>query len=507
MKKLLSSFLVVSLISLNISSLKAQMPARTSIDPQLLNWVKLNVSPVTQLPYSFYIPPEEKSFVYQNMQKAGAVDGAIERLITQSGLDIYDGAVYQMVLAMAGGEENMRQAEIPLNAYWKGSLGDLFTIRSGYPINRFIYDAKNPEAVSSDNTRVGSRGFIFRILNADGNYLLTDPMNGKTNLAGFPEQDRLHWLDWKPVAGENAWVVMAAMQMYHQKYFDPARGIYIHNIDSIELRLSEEIARAAMILQSEVGGIRMAPLNTYRNLSSEEKRYFTEDNWWYNHISTENNISWYGAFRMLYEVTGKVEYKKAMTNIERYLNFAWDKERNMFYQGAYEINGKWSPSGENFALDVQTWAIGCLGATVIDAWLGQGTSYKMWKNAKAHSGVFDQSGKLIGVGYTDEHDRVSVEWSAGAMLALQEIGQHYMEANPDWAKEAFNDKITIRHHMETLHYQISKDQSAYSYSSKRGWIPFGWNSHDPQVMSLASTGWMIFIDAGVNPFRLIPNRK
>jgi hypothetical protein len=57
--------------------------------------------------------------------------------------------------------------------------------------------------------------------------------------------------------------------------------------------------------------------------------------------------------------------------------------------------------------------------------------------------------------------------------------------------------------MEKLRYQISGTQAAYSYSSRRGWIPFGWNSHDPQVMSMASTGWMMFVDAGVNPFWFI----
>ena len=507
MKKILSAILAVTLISLNIPSLQAQMSAGYSVDTHLLTWLKSNVSPQTQLPYSFYVPEAEKATVYQNMEKAGAVEGAIERVITKEGLDIYDGAVFQIVLTMVGGEENMKQAEAPLKHYWKGSVGDLFTIRTGYPINQFIYDPNNYEAVSSDNERYGQRGFIFRIIDADGKYQTSDPLDGKTSMVGFPEQERLHWLDWKPVAGENAWVVMAAMQMYHAKYFDAASKTYNANPDSIELRLSEEIARAAIILQSEIGGIRMSPMGAHRTLTREEKKSFTESNWWYNHISTENNISWYAAFRMLYQVTGKEIYKNAMKNIERYLSFVWDSEHQMFHQGAYEIDGKWSTSRENFALDVQTWAIGCLGPAVIDAWLGQGTAYRMWQTAKAHSGVVNENGQIIGVGYTDEHDRVSVEWSAGAMLALEEIGQYYMNGNPKYAEEAFSDKISIRHHMETLHYKISEDQTAYSYSSKRGWIPFGWNSHDPQVMSLASTGWMMFVDAGVNPFRLINHAK
>jgi hypothetical protein len=503
MNKILSSFLSVTLITTPIASTQAQMPLTYSVDPHLLNWIKANISPQTQLPYSFYIPQEFKQSVYAQMDQDGAMEGAIERLITEGGLDIYDGAVYQMVLTLAGGEENLKQAEIPLQHYWKGSVGETFTIRSGYPINQFIYDPKNLEAVSSDNLSFGQRGFIFRIIHADGKYLLTDPKNGFITMPGFPEEDRLHWLDWKPVAGENAWVVMAAMQLYHKKYFDRASRTYRHELNSVELRLSEEIARAAMLLQSEIGGIRMAPMNTYRNLSEQEKQIFTEKNWWYHNISTENNISWYGAFRMLYEATGKKEYQIAMNNIERYLNFVWDPQNHQFAQGAYYFNGKWSPTNEHFALDVQTWMIACLGPLVIDAWLGEGESFKIWKNAKAQSGVFDSHGQVIGLGYTQEHDRVSVEWSAGAILALDEIAKHYMDANEEWALEALNDKVAIRRHMQTLHYRVSETQSAYSYSSRRGWIPFGWNSHDPKVLSLASTGWMVFVDAGVNPFKFI----
>lgn len=503
MKKILSAVLASTLILSSTTSLQAQAVSGYSVDARLLTWMKNNVSPQTQLPYSFYIPAEHQQKVFANMEKDGAVNGAIERMITKEGLVIYDGAVFQIALAMAGGEENMKQAEVPLKHFWKGSFGELFTVRTGYPINQFIYDVNNYEAVSSDNERLGQRGFIFRIVNADGRYLMSDPMDGKTEMPGFPEQNRLHWLDWKPVAGENAWVVMAAMQMYHMKNFNVSSGTYTIDQDSIELRLSEEIARAAMMLQSEIGGIRMSPMGAHRTLTREEKKYFTETNWWYKHISTENNISWYAAFRMLYEVTKKQVYKDAMKNIERFLSFVWDEKNQMFHQGAAEMDGKWNASREHFALDVQTWAIACLGPVVIDAWLGEGTSYRMWQNAKARSGVVDGQGQVIGVGYTDEHDRVSVEWSAGAILALEEMGQYYINARPEWATELFSDKISIRRHMETMHYQVSETQSGYSYSSRRGWIPFGWNSHDPEVLSLASTGWMMFVDAGVNPFRFI----
>ncbi len=486
-----------------VAPLGANFPAGNSIDSHLLNWFKSNISPTTQLPYSFYIPDQAKDLVYQNMDASGAVNGAIERTITQGGLDIYDGAVYQIVLSMAGGPENMQRAFLPLAYYWQGSVGDLWNVRSGYPINLFVYDARNPEAVSSNAHRYGERGFIFRLINADGKFLVTDPLDGKKTLAGFPEQERLHWVDWKPVAGENAWVVIAAMQMYHKKYYDEDTRAYVHQPDSVELKLSEELARAALILQSETGGIRMAPMGTHRTLTQEEHKDFDEHNWWYNHISTENNLSWYAALRMLYDVTGNADYKKAMQGIERYLHFVWDKENGLFHQGVYQVRGEWIFAREHFALDVQTWAVACLGPRMLDSWFGEGASYRIWQAAKQHAGVFDARGQILGVGYTDEHDRISVEWSAGAMVALEELVKYYLGTQPVLAQELFKDKLTIRQSMETLRHRISDTQSAYSYSSRRGWIPFGWNSHDPQVMSLVSTGWMMFVDAGVNPFWFI----
>ncbi len=490
MRKIFSLFICVCLAASNIPSVWAQTSI-TSFDPHLLNWLKFNVSPITRLPYSFYIPEKDKIQVYRHMESSGALKGSIERTITHEGMDIYDGALYQIVLGMAGGEKNFNQASLMDHYYWQGSVGDTWNIRAGFPINTFIYNPKDPESVSSDVSQLGKRGFIFRILDADGKYLVTDPLDGKKSLAGFPDSDRLHWVDWKPVAGENAWVVIAAMQLYAR------------HADSVELQLSKELARAAMMLQSESGGIRMAPLGTHRTLNKEENKNFSETDWWYKHISTENNISWYAAFRMLYQITKDPQYKKAMDAIERYFRFVWNEKQGFFYQGASFINGQWVINSENFALDVQTWGIACIGPRNLDAWFGDGTAWRIWQAGREHSGVFDQQGELLGVGYTDEHDRISVEWSAGAMVALNELVEYYNIKNSDWASQAQADKFSMRKSMESLHHNISQSLAAYSYSSRRGTIPFGWNSHDPKVLSLASTGWMIFVDAGFNPFWLL----
>lgn len=503
MKKFVIVIFIIGFLVVDVFPLRAQIQPGFNVDPSIISWLNHNISPTTKLPYSFHIPEQHTKAIYKQMDDGGLVNGIIERVITKNGLDIYDGAVYQIIQTMQDGVENLKQAQLPLEYYWDGSIGEMWNVRAGYPINNYIYNVKNPNEVSSSIKAYGKRGFVFRIINADGEYLVTDPKNGAKTFRGFPQDDRLHWVDWKPVAGENAWVVIAAMQLYHKKYFDREKGTYVINNNSIELNLAKELARAAILLQSKSGGIRMAPLGTHKNLSPQEAKDFTTTNWWYNHISTENNISWYAAMRMLYAVTGENEYKESMNGIEKFMKFVWDKDKKYFHQGARLISGLWHRSKDQFALDVQTWAIGCFGAKQIDIWFGHGTAMRLWNTSKQRSGVFDQNGAIVGVGYTDENDRISVEWSAGAILALDEMIRHYQDDESSWAEAAQIDRLSMRSNLEALRFRLANNQAAYSYSSKRGWIPFGWNSHAPEVMSLASTGWMVFVDAGVNPFVFI----
>ncbi|MCK5580822.1 MAG: hypothetical protein KAJ18_06070 [Candidatus Omnitrophica bacterium] len=477
-------------------------PAPKPFDEKLIRWIQANVSKETNMPLSFYIPAQKRDQIFQEMGHADSVPSIIERVIVDEGLIVYDGAVGQIVLSLLGGNDNFALAAHPLKVYWDGQLGDLFNIRAGYPMNSFIYDPDDPYAVSSDLNDKGKRGFIFRIINANGRYNTSDPLDGKTHFDGFPTWPTVHWEDWKPVAGENAWVVMAALHLYHQKYYDPYRKMYPATGQTVELLLAEEIARAALLLQAENGGIRMAPIGTFRNPTDFQDSSLKQGEWWYNQISSENNISWYGAFGMLYEITQNSIYKDAMQGIEEYFKSVWDENENYFYQGLNFCNGQWMANNEHFALDVQTWGLAAFGPEKFDEWFGEGTAYRVWKNAKQLSGVYDSGKNLVGVGYIREHDRVSVEWTAGAILAARLVGDHYRHDHPRWADESYADADTMRQGIEFLRTDLGEDRAAYSYSSRRGWIPFGWNSHSPEVLSLASTGWVIFVDTGFNPFYL-----
>ncbi|MDP2920865.1 MAG: hypothetical protein Q8O12_00655, partial [Candidatus Omnitrophota bacterium] len=167
-------------------------------------------------------------------------------------------------------------------------------------------------------------------------------------------------------------------------------------------------------------------------------------------------------------------------------------------QGGIYRSGKFIPE-RAFAVDCQTWAISVLGPEVIDRWFGDGTAYKMWKVTKERSGYFTNN-TLRGVGFSDSHDILSGEWTAGAVMAVRKLAFYYQKNHPEWVSELNNDAITMREGIETLKREVAPGQTAYLYANKRYLIPFGWWAN--AVLSTASTMWTYFIDKGFDPFVL-----
>lgn len=491
---------------------------------ELLAWMRDLPDAQTGMPQS-YRP--KTSDVYQDMGGEVSVTGIIERMIVRQGVSVYDAALWQMALLSTDTQSDLQIAARPTEVYWTGKLGAADSIRTGYDGQPFVYNPDEPGAVSANISAVNHRGFVFRILDSRGRYLSDDPLDGKEQVEGFPNSSAIHWEDWRPIAGENAWVVMAALHLYQKKYKGMTEPVH----DAAELLLAKEIARAALYLQADNGGIRMAPLGTYYYLSGvsglksaddvahvldqanrrmsgglqgAERRvgklsFIEEHIWYYEEISTENNVSWYAAFRMLYEVTGDPQYAAAMTKIENYFRSVWDAADKSFAQGVHFMNGQWRVN-KIFAADVQNWIIVVLGPGKIDEMFGPAAAWNVWNAARSKSGCFSAKGDLQGVGFTDENSRISIEWTGGAILAARILADYYQGTAPERAKDLLRDIFTMRRSLEDYRFSVKGDQAAYSYSSQRGWIPFGWFSQAPDVLSLAATAWIFFIDTGINPF-------
>jgi len=518
-------FLIALLLFFFPAGSVSSQEAAPFFDPQLLQWMRTDVSAPTGMPFSFEVRGDKKE-IYGRMGPAMSTTGIIERTIVDQGISIYDTALWQIALSATDAPEDLAMAGKPVEHYWQGNLNDFNNIRSGSGGQIFVYDPASPELVTSSLSQQGRRGFIFRIMNANGRYLSSDPLDGKASYEYFPNNPRIHWEDWKPIAGENAWVVMAALHLLMKKPTE-------ERAEAVELRLAEELARAAIILQAGNGGVRMAPLGTYFHLldippglsdaqiaqrlddqakdvnrqkleapAGALREFPAYHRWYYDEIATENNISWYAAFRMLYQVTGKDEYHQSMARIEEYFKSVWDADNGVFYQGAHFTDGAWVSNFDPFAADVQNWSLVVIGPAKIDAWFGEGAAYGIWKATKEFSGVADEQGKLQGVGFTKENDRLSIEWTCGAILGTEKLADYYASSHPSWAQDIEADIQSMRSGIEAYRFKMRDNEAAYSYSSRRGWIPFGWYSHEPGILSLASTAWVFLIDAHINPFEI-----
>jgi len=413
-----------------------------------------------------------------------AIHDPDEKRVLEDGLVIYDGAVIAELMVLLG---NMGMADKFITVLWENSLPGYQRIVGGYNAGsagqEFVYDPADPASVSSYEK--GLRGWRFKIIDQSGMW----------------EKNGVKWQQWQPIAGENAWVTMAAMQVYHKKYGATVKA------DATELMLAKELARVAIKMQAGNGGIRMAPIGTWSS-QEEPGTPVSEQVWLYNEISTENCISWYGAFRMLFQVTGDQQYKTAMDKLEGYFKSVYDPATGTVAQGMHYNGNSWEKNAP-FATDCQTWLIASLGVSKVDAMFGEGASYKMWQKTRETAGVFDQRGNLLGVDFTDFRQvgrpaMVSVEWTAGAITAAREMKAAYGAAYPDRAQSLQKDIDSMRAHVETLKI-VRNGVTAYAYSSAYGETGHGWRAAG-RMPSSASTGWMAMVDAnggeGFDPFFL-----
>ncbi|MCX5665983.1 MAG: hypothetical protein NT036_02900, partial [Candidatus Omnitrophica bacterium] len=325
--------------------------------------------------------------------------------------------------------------------------------------------------IVQDTLNVKKEGLIFRNLPTSGQYTFTNPLTSAS----------YSWGDFDARSGDNAWLAISQLQIAYQKY-----GASYHP-EKMELVLAERIARAAMdLMVNDIGGLMMT-----NDVHSD----------FYNVVSTENVISWYAAFKMLYEVSGKDEYRLAMENMLKYLeHYAFDAGTNTFISSTKKTGGIWTPSSV-FATDCQTWAIASLGPEKIDQMFGAGTAYNMWQAALLSAGQY-VGGVLKGLAYSTGESVISIEWTAGGIEAALKIADYYKISNPAWSNAALQDAINMRQGIESYKADTAAGTTGYSYSSGRIEIPFGWYSHSSGVLSTASTSWVSFLTSGFDPFVL-----
>lgn len=404
------------------------------------------------------------------------IDSVMERLLVSYGISIYDAALWQIALTSQNDPSVLPIVNNYTHRLLSGKSGDLEDIRAYGPI--FAYGTRK-KIMKKENA------YFFRII-AD-QYVQEDPLTNTRLMRHFPNFEFLHHEDWKPITGEQAWAaIIGPLQVAHLKYHGNIR------LTTPEVKLALSVLPAVEAMTSEIGGIYHAPSGTHHKNP--------------NDISNENNFSMYVALKMLNGVLKdksplvSARIRKILKGQEEYFKrYVFDPEDRVFYQGGFYADGKFVPM-KIFAADCQTWGILAMGPAWIDKYFGEGAAYGIWKNTKERAGYFNSDGVLEGIGFTDGHKVLSIEWTAGAILAVSSLVLEYKDSHPRWARELELDIISMRQAIEKYKMPLKDGSIAYLYANKRYFIPFGWWTNP--IPSLASSAWIVMIDTGFNPFIL-----
>jgi hypothetical protein len=347
--------------------------------------------------------------------------------------------------------------------------------------------------------------------------------------ASYTEVDQLFltWSDYRPVTGENMWVLNAACQLY---------GKIANKSDEQPIKieiLANRLANTCGLLEAEALGI------PYYSPQRNEI-----DNWNVWQYSVENmastisalvnfsNTTFEGGLVTSLKQTNALQYagRIAQRIITTHIKTDYTYEsttgpvtiegKSVNQGGFYRPDTAYGESitsglgsatqlgltdGKEYATDCTTWVINVMGDK-IDAQLGIGTCYELFQNIKKYTGYYED-GVFKGFGYSfNQTDNVhSSEWSIGGLFAMRQMqlflysGDAAIVADLQIDIDNFETKLA-----EQTKTKMNVNGSGLNYCNESNYkIPFGWLCQENP--SLASTGWSVFWKRQWNPWRLDGN--
>ncbi|RUM94541.1 MAG: hypothetical protein DSZ28_02645 [Thiothrix sp.] len=437
-----------------------------------------------------------------------------ERVNVDSGSNIYDAAVWQLALTVAGtkglkGPDNNSLFEVANNQNLflrLGHNGDA----SKPPISGEDRGVTTPEGVFEYNGEPitnPDHAYYFRMVARD--WLSTDPFIN-TNYSKYItakklpvdnplyKKGKITWTDWKPITGENSWAFLIGplQSAYLQSIQSGDQGYVPFN--SLPVQNAIKVLYAFSRMQSEIGGVYYSVKGSLSNYGQELVDPYT--------VSTENNASLLSGLLILKNILTKgnsKDSKKYLNVIDVMINggvmpnqkmtegllnyfkkYAWDAKSGDFYQSGFANKPgkeKWHSVPEPKAVDAITWTVTVLGQPLIDSWYGFGASYDIWNKMKLWGGYYDDIGKLWGVGYSSQdgnktgiHSKngiMSAEWTAGAINMLKVLISQYglqEENHPVVKKYVANlkaDLQSMEEHISSL--RVTQYSSIRQFDSVR----------------------------------------
>jgi hypothetical protein len=430
------------------------------------------------LPASFYVPPGTET------------GNSLRQLLVSEGVGLYDTALAAITLVEAGDLVTAREI---LGIYAQGAYGS---------------DLGTPMELCALPNR--DNGGAFSNFDA-GTYYFFD----FTNVYGDWRRWGTRWVFWSVHTGPNAWMVNAMSRFIEA---ERAAGETDRQLEPF-LDTIKSIGAAFTRLQDPAtqGGVRFGPESQFAEPGTVAP---------YFQINSENNLSAYVAFQMLYRVTGDVVYKAAAARILDWFQNAtvWtsegkpqrglmDRTTGTLAMGVVYRQGRWVLQTEHPTDSAGTWAISSLGPEKIDALWGTGAAYRMWHTIRDRAGRtadfkwMKNGGALAGLDYTDFYPEseslISPEWTGGGLFALQllipyakaHIGQGDMTAGAIAGMET---------DLATMSAFIRDHSNAYAIGpghggQRQGQVGFGWTAPPPEVQALCSLYLALYFDGKSDP--------
>lgn len=400
----------------------------------------------------------------------------VERMNMTHGTVIYDGATWQIAVALHAQKLGAEEGE-PYMAAARGQT--LYLIEGAFSDDSGATRDQN-RAITNKDSRLPSyngtdilknqahKAYTFRMVPRA--WALFDPFAlgaNKTFLDRYISTSsdnitpgQVTWLDWKGITGENAWAhLIGPLQTEYLQYMMQHPEANLEDVHFGVGALSNAInmLHAVALLQSKVGAIYYAPAGSTGNTGAPVNPH---------EVSIENNASMLGGLLLLEEAL-KIHQKNAVEDINAgyfnnglklvreilygrnekrgpygetkglmdfFLNTAWDKEHTRFYtHGIAGPDGSWQVNPDTVnAVDANSWLIAILGPKFLDAHLGEGATYQIWMNLRPWGGYFDENQTLMGVGFDDSSKEggqqiMSAEWTLGAIGMLRMMQEYYTD--------------------------------------------------------------------------------
>jgi hypothetical protein len=513
----------------------------------------------TGMPLSFY--PSEQNIMDMYLLPIGntlPLATNIENVMTRYGLNIYDGAVWSIAIAYGSLRNTARRIRsemllellnrhssegMPPNLVHAEYLGTEQETPNVTPDFKYGDDEKVIPFIDSTTRLIdvpSPAPFLFRAIPINFSYTISDDYTVEPSAYAVADPTgapQFNWLDFKPVLGENCWAQI--LYPIHTAYVKSGQNlalcrdttISLSNINAYDFAVHFITESLPMMSAANSGGYYYSPV------SSEVTQLIT---------SAENNASLYGGLYCLKQVAEAVEDTDTITMIDTMMSNIVTHQTNCatystsgdniimgFYQGttksglSYTLNDsalvpntvteQSHDFGVDFILpvDVQTWTIASLGPELINSTLFENANvpesidsnlyvYHVWNTLCQACGRFDANDRLKGFGYNNvnvsEGLPYSGEWTFGAIVAAKILLDYYTQLGSDYAAQVTRLTNDIESMRDYVVSETCVDGEAFLYANRRAETGYGWNANP--IPSTASTGWAVFTQLGVNPFRL-----